>query len=467
MMELKEKIKIFLDFFFSPVLTLILIGGGALYYLLVVVLTGRETLTVTAEIAIWESSGGDIPGLVYQSLIAKLFFLLLITNFIGRSIKTYLASQRRVEEKEFMTGENILSYPNHQVYSCESKPSELAKKITFLLKELGYQVFQEKKDNFWHGKAVKNQLQLKLVFIFKLSLIFIFTGVLLSFAFRRGGQIFLGEGEAVFGRKSSLEWSNYTWAPMRDKGNLYFPFDYLGVISVDPALQAGYLPQKGWLIFKHLVRAQIEVGLENQARQLFLSFYPPTHFKGYFLFLSRFGYGPLISVRNQEGKELYHRYQKVYIFPPGSEDIIQIPFLEEKILLSLANPEKGKKYLPQPRQPVYLLKIVKEKKVLLERLVYPGDFVEYKGHFISIPETLFWVGVVILKDWGLYLSFFGLILSLASVIALIIVRLFFPFHQVYISLENFRGHCYLFMHVKPTSLHRLGRRIFKQLSKLV
>lgn len=467
MRNFKKKIKIFLDFIFSPILTLILVGGGSLYYLLIVVLTGRETLTLTAEIAIWESSGGDIPGLVYQSLMAKLFFLLLIVNFLGRAIRTYLINQKKAEKKEFLTGENILSHPNHEVFSYQGQPVELAKKITFFLKKMGYKVFQEEKDEGWRAKAVKNQLQIKLVFFVKLSLILLLAGIVLSFAFRRGGRVFLGEGEVIFGRKASLEWSNYTWTPPREKGNLYFPFDYLGVISVDPALQANYQPQKEWLVFKHLVKAQIEAGLGNQSNQLTLSFYPPVYFNGYFLFLSDFGFGPLISVRNREGRELYRRYQKVKIFPPGSEDMVQVPFFEEKIFLSLTGPGKEKKYTPQPRQPIYLLKMVKGKKVLLERRVYPGDFVEYKSYSISIPETLFWVGVVILEDQGVYCSFLGCVIFLVSVVALLIVRLFFPFHQIYVSLEKFRGHSYLFILINPSSLHRLGRKVFKQVGKLV
>lgn len=467
MKSLKNKPKAFIDFLFSPVFTLVLIGGGSLYYLLVVVLTGRETLTLTAEIALWESSGGDIPGLVYQSWPAKLFFLLLIVNFLGRAIRTLFRDQEKTREKEFLSGENILSYANHQVFSFERKPDELAEKIISLLKKLGYQVFWERKNSAWRAKAVKNQFQVKLVFLIKFSLILIFAGLIFSFAFRRGGQIFLGEGEALYGRQASLEWSNYTWAPPKEKGNLYFPFDYLGVISIDPALKPGYQPQKSWLIFKHPFRAQVEVGLENQAHQLSLSVYPPAYFKGYFLFLSRLGFGPLISIRDSEGKELYHRYHKVNIFPSGAEDMIETPLFEEKIFLSLALPKKGEKYVPSARQPVYLLKIVKGGKIVLERLLYPGDFVEYQGYYLSIPETLFWVGIVILQDWGIYLSLFGGILFLISAVSLAFTRFFFPYHQVYISLEKFRSHNYLFAHVSPASFHRIGRRVFKQLSKLV
>lgn len=467
MKSLKGGKKAFLDFLFSPLLTLILIGGGSLYYLLVVVLTGQETLTLTAEIAIWESRGGDIPGLVYQSPWVKLFFLLLFLNLLGRAVRTYQKNEAKAGEKEFLPGESIISHPNHQVFSFKDELSETGKQINRLLKRLGYQVFIKEEGKKWQARAVKNRAQIKLVFLIKLSLLLIFASIIFSFAFRQGGQLFLGEGQAFSGRNASLQWSNYTWTSVEDKGSLYFPFDYLGVIRIDPALKESLTPQESKLIFKQLVKAEVEAGLENQPHQFTLSFYPPTYFKGYFLSLSRFGFGPLISVRNEKGEEVYRRYHKTNIYPPGSEDVLSLPLFEERILLSLEKPDERMGFLSFPRQHIYRLKIIKGKKVLVNQVLYPGEFVSFKGYFISIPETLFWVGIVILKDWGLLLFFLSLLLFLISTTALLVFKLFFPYHEVYVSIEDFRGHNYVFALVKPSFLQRLGRKIFREVGKLV
>ncbi len=465
-LNLDQRLKKFLDFLFSPLLTLILIGGGAVYYLLMIVLTGRETATITMEIALWQGSGGDIPTLVYESFWFKLFFLLLFLNLLGRAVRTYQKKEKKVRKKEFLSAENIISFPNHQVFSFKSKPSELGKKISRLLKKSGYRVFLKEEDN-WQAKAVKNTFQIKLGLLLKISLLLLLTSLIFSFAFREGGQLFLGEGEALYGRRASLQWSNYTWTPVREKGNLYFPFDYLGVIRIDPALKEDYRPKESWLVFKYPVKAEVEAGLDNQPYRLTLSLYPPTFFKGYFLFLSRFGYGPLILVRNKEGKEVYRRYHKAEIFPLGSEDVLSLPLFEERLALSLERPEKSKGVLLSPRRPVYRLKIIKGRKLILNRVLYPGELVSFKGYYLSIPETLFWVGIVILKDWGFYLFFLSLFLFLVSALGSLVVRFFFPYHEVYVCLEKLRGQDYLFVQVKPSFLHRLGRKIFQEIAKLV
>jgi hypothetical protein len=61
----------------------------------------------------------------------------------------------------------------------------------------------------------------------------------------------------------------------------------------------------------------------------------------------------------------------------------------------------------------------------------------------------------------------SLFLFLVSALGSLVVRFFFPYHEVYVSLEKLRGQDYLFVQVKPSFLHRLGRKIFQEIAKLV
>lgn len=315
------------DFLSSRDLTILLFGLGGLYYLALLIALGAEAVTLTRGITLWGGEKIDISQLVAATLYGKLFFALLILNLAARLAKSFLAERDKFSP-EFAKGVDkdfITNLDDHQVISFTPIKTDvsLGQKIFTLVRSQGYHLTSSQDEQGWKLYAAKGNHLFWSKLLLKAGLLIFLTGSILSMSTRTVSEVYLGEGQTINLRSPVLSPSRYSWIPSRageiSSGQL--PWTYLQAERVDPGLTKNFQPKSKSLVFSHQIKTLISFS-PNLKRTI--SIHPPRYINGYYLFLTRFGFGPGIWIMDNRGRDIYMGFQVLEIFPPGAEDTFRV-----------------------------------------------------------------------------------------------------------------------------------------------
>lgn len=469
----------------SRALTLYLLGLFGFYYLLVVVLTGREVATVTLGIDLWVGRGGDVPELLAKTAYAKLFVFALIFNFAARLFRKIGERTAKLDQRftASITLDMIFRQPIHTVMNFSPKRTRTTKtkSVNQLLSSRGYKISSIEGEKTWCLHGSRGQFSFWSNFLFKLGLLFILAGLIVSMMSRVAGSAVIGEGQVIDARQVDPEPLRYSWLITEEqrKGASLSHFPWLGLKAnyVEPALNSDFLPEsKSWFFAHDFTAEFILFAAEDPAAQdvreisVQVGIYPPSYLSGYYLFLYMFGIGPEIIVQDLSGRNIYQSSLFLDIYPIGQEDFFEIPELPYDFSLKIVKGPvsvNGKKLVSRDvYKPTYYLKIFEGKKKVFEQLVETGGSTSFKDFSIIIPKTGFWVGLGIVRDWGLPLAIFGCYLSLLGFLLWFFFKLFVVREELFFVLEREGKYNRLYLGLKTEWSKRWWRRRkFQQLTR--
>lgn len=432
----------------SKALTLYLLGLLGAYYLTVIILTGRDVATLTRGIDIWVSQGGDLPLLLATNMWAKLFACLLILNLGARIARSLRQKDFRLAPA-FAQGidqNTIFQQPFHTVMNFQLKKTSQSKSdaVIRVLKSHGFLSNSASKGKSWRIYAIRGQVRFWPLFIMKIGLLLCLSGLVLSMMTRTGGSTTIGEGQVIGADQVKPQTVRYSWRLSSEvaKGASLssLPWTYMKIESIDPGLNKDFSPKKNSWIFAHQVIADLVIATKSfKETSAKVRIYSPSYLSGYYLLLYRFGIGPEIRVQDATGQDIYRSSLFMNLLPVGRQDFFEVPGLPYTFSLEiLKGPVKLKREMITSKDvhhPIYLLRIFRDKKEVFEQVVKPDGIVKYQDFVITIPRTRFWVGVGIIKDWGVPVVALGLTVSLIGLFFWLVLKVIINREELFFVLE--------------------------------
>lgn len=121
--------------------------------------------------------------------------------------------------------------------------------------------------------------------------------------------------------------------------------------------------------------------------------------------VSGIGFAPKYLLKDKAGLDIGSGFVKMNIFPPGTEDHLQISGYPHKISVSFYPDHEVKdgKVISRsmnPVNPAYYVKVFRNKAVSYSGLLKPGEVAEYEGLRLSFPEFKYWGMFRIVKNSG-------------------------------------------------------------------
>jgi cytochrome c biogenesis protein ResB len=236
--------------------------------------------------------------------------------------------------------------------------------------------------------------------LFHAAFVIILIGLRISLLARFEGEFTLTEGESFFGDEK--EYTSYTASDEFDESA---PRISLRLDSVTPEF---------WEDKFHFTR------LESNVR------YPATTLRnigiirlngglkmdGARLRLTSFGYAPEVLLENLRVGTIHRSATKMAVFPPGSEDHLQIGSYRVFIkVLSDPVSEAGKLRNKSMNlvDPVFLVKVTWVYQSIFEGVLKKGEEVRFGSFKISFEGIKYWTGFGVVKDPGEPVVIAGLI----------------------------------------------------------
>ncbi len=136
----------------------------------------------------------------------------------------------------------------------------------------------------------------------------------------------------------------------------------------------------------------------------------PRYISGMLLSIKDFGYSPRYVLKMQNGRILDSAFVYLSLFPHGNEDYFRLlsPLTYYLRYYPKGNEDNG--------QPVYRLRIARNKDLLVDREVKPDEEVTYENAKISFPEVRRWTKLVIRQDSGEIIAVCGGVLGFLFVL---------------------------------------------------
>jgi hypothetical protein len=143
-----------------------------------------------------------------------------------------------------------------------------------------------------------------------------------------------------------------------------------------------------------------------------------------FVRITDFGYAPRYVLYDLNEKELESQYVYMKLFPPDEEDNFKILFLGYVFYLRIypdyadndGNPETVSLY---PHNPAFNLRIIRNKDIVFNGLLKPGEKVRFDNVIISFPEVQLWVEISLVRDLGIPVVCLGISLLIVGVVLLL------------------------------------------------
>lgn len=132
----------------------------------------------------------------------------------------------------------------------------------------------------------------------------------------------------------------------------------------------------------------------------------PELIEGAMFRLKDFGYSPRYALKSKAGKVLDSAFVYMNLFPPGNEGFFRL--LSPLTYYIRYYPEGNQ----DTKEPLFRLRIVRNKDIVLNRDVALGEDVDFENSRISFEEVRMWTKLSVKRDWGEVLAFFGLIMGI-------------------------------------------------------
>lgn len=177
--------------------------------------------------------------------------------------------------------------------------------------------------------------------------------------------------------------------------------------------------------------------------------------------LSGIGFAPRYLLRDKTGLDIGSGFVKMNIFPPGTEDHLQIPGYPHKISVSFYPDHEVKdgKVINRsmnPINPAYAVKVFRNKAVSYSGLLKSGEVAEYEGLRLSFPEFKYWGMFRIVKNSGFAFIWIAFVLFIGG----LAWRFLFYKREVAIVREASA----LYLHGNSDYYHRLFEDRLKMLA---
>lgn len=136
--------------------------------------------------------------------------------------------------------------------------------------------------------------------------------------------------------------------------------------------------------------------------------------------ITDFGYAPRYVLYDLKEQELESMYMYMSLFPPGREAHFETMFLGYLFYLKCYPDfaEKNKVFSTTslyPGRPAFNMRIVRNKDIVYNGLIRPGEKLRFDNFIISVPDVKMWVEMSFVRDLGLPVAAFGIALLLPSV----------------------------------------------------
>lgn len=140
----------------------------------------------------------------------------------------------------------------------------------------------------------------------------------------------------------------------------------------------------------------------------------PVFLRGNWIWLSSFGYSPYYRLIGEDGKMLDESFVYLRLFPPGSEDYFRL-LMPHTFYLRYEPPsdaaETGESAPSDSGE--YHLRIARNKAILVDTDVKPGESVAFDNASITFEPPRRWVEVVLVRDYGAILAVLTLLPGIA------------------------------------------------------
>lgn len=141
--------------------------------------------------------------------------------------------------------------------------------------------------------------------------------------------------------------------------------------------------------------------------------------------ITDFGYAPRYVIYDQKEQELESMFVYMSLFPAGKEDHFETWLLGYLFYLKCypdyveegGKPATASLY---PRNPMFHLRIVRNKDIVYNGLLKPSEKVRFDNLIIAAPEVKMWVEMSFVRDLGLPVAALGLALMASG--ALLMLR---------------------------------------------
>lgn len=384
----------------SVKMTIYLVGMLAVYIFVLAVLSSGELMDDGPLTYVNRSISEGITGRV-------LYILFLLNLFI------LIFKQVLIFIRQFSNGvipvspAELAKLPDHIVLDAERIPTGFFERLQQALKKEGFHVKIVPDKGIY---AIKGRLSALGKLTLALSLFLLLLGLFISFNFRVAHNITAGEGQDIYLAEQAGV-SRYSWTG----GRREIKAQKTGALSdisfhlnrVDNGMESG-APRPWYSFLAGHVTAWISYPadtLENEAK---IGFYPPKRLMGEYFQLTNFGYAPFAVIKDEQGQIMDQAFVILKLLPAGTEDFFQPTGLPYKFHISLAKSGEG---MEISREPVYVLKIIRGKKLIYRGKAAPGQEITFEGKTISFPETRYWVEFNVISDAGIPVSLTGVILG--------------------------------------------------------
>lgn len=139
-----------------------------------------------------------------------------------------------------------------------------------------------------------------------------------------------------------------------------------------------------------------------------------------FISIRDFGYNVRFVIKDLKGKELDSDYVYMKLFPPGAEDYF-VSFLFGYLFSLRCYPDyadrdgKPASLSAHLKNPVLDLRIVRNKDIVYNGLITPKERLKFDALEITFPEVGMWVEYSFVRDFGIPVAGFAIVLFSAGV----------------------------------------------------
>lgn len=137
--------------------------------------------------------------------------------------------------------------------------------------------------------------------------------------------------------------------------------------------------------------------------------------------ITDFGYMPTYVLSDRAGKELESNKVYLKLYPAGAEEYFRTIFLGYLFYLRCYpdySDDQGKPgtVTALPKNPVFNLRIVRNKDIVFSGLVKPSEKVGFDNVVIAVPAVKMWVEISFVRDPGLPIAAVGALLLLSGIV---------------------------------------------------
>jgi hypothetical protein len=227
--------------------------------------------------------------------------------------------------------------------------------------------------------------------LFHAAFVIIFIGLRISLLTRFGGVFALTEGESFFGEEK--EYSHYTARGEFDR------------LAPEISLRLDRVIPEFWEDKFHFTRLESEVRypattLRNRG---IIRLNGGLKMDGARLRLVSFGYAPEVLLEDLKEGTFQKGASKMAVFPPGSEDYLEIGSYRVKIKVLSDPAEKEGKLINKSMnlvEPVFLVKVTWLYQTIYEGVLKKGGAARFGKFKLSFGDVRYWTRIGVVKDRG-------------------------------------------------------------------